>query len=129
MNTNIKILKIALRTNAIFSFLCAVLILFFTSQIADLLGKVPIYMLISLAIALIGFVVMILYVSEKQKLSVKQAKIITIMDFSWVIGSIILVLLGSQWFSITGIIVILVVAAIVGMLALFQYLGIKRTIF
>jgi len=129
MNTNIKILKIALRTNAIFSFLCAVLILFFTSQIADLLGKVPIYMLISLAIALIGFVVMILYVSEKQKLSVKQAKIITIMDFSWVIGSIILVSLGSQWFSITGIIVILVVAAIVGMLALFQYLGIKRTIF
>jgi hypothetical protein len=129
MNTNIKILKIALRTNAVFSFLCAVLILFFTSQIADLLGKVPIYMLISLAIALIGFVVMILYVSEKQKLSVKQAKIITIMDFSWVIGSIILVSLGSQWFSITGIIVILVVAAIVGMLALFQYLGIKRTIF
>lgn len=126
MNTNTHFLKAALRTNALFSFLCATSILLFTQQIADLIGQVHIYILVSLAIGLFSFVAMILFVSEKKTLNVQQAKIITTMDYSWVIGSIGLVLFGSQWFTSEGIVTILIVAMIVGVLAFFQFLGLKK---
>jgi hypothetical protein len=126
MNTNTHFLKNALRINAIFSSLCAVLILLFSVQIANLMGQFPYSILIALAIGLISFVILILSISENKKLDVKQAKIITFMDLSWVISSIILVILGSQWFTSNGIAIILIVAAIVGLLSLFQYIGLKK---
>ena len=126
MNTNTHFLKNALRINAIFSSLCAVLILLFSVQIANLMGQFPYSILIALAIGLISFVILILSISENKKLDVKQAKIITFMDLSWVISSIILVILGSQWFTSNGIAIILIVAAIVGLLSLFQYIGLNK---
>ena len=120
-----SLVKTTLRSNALFSTICALALLTFSRPIAMAIGNIPSYLLILLGIGLLLFVGFILIVSEAKTINSQMVKAIIIMDISWVIGSLVLLFLPFQWFSSTGKIVIAIIAIAVGLLAYLQNKGLK----
>ena len=121
---NDKLLRNALRVNAAFSLLVAVDLLLFISLAVQVLGNVnPLYLQV-LGWGLVVFGVELLIISSAATINLKFARVITVMDWSWVAGSVVLLLLAGEYFSMTGTIIVQVVAVIVGLCAYFQGKGI-----
>jgi len=121
-----NLLKNALRANAIFSALLAADLLFFNQDIAKLMGDFDPKYLVWLGIALIGFAITLLVVSERNRINLSVAKFITLMDVSWVIGSVLLMIIDHHWFSTVGLSLISAVALVVAICALYQLKGTQQ---
>ncbi len=120
-----NLLKKALRANALFSALCAADLLLFSQDAAELMGSFAPLILIVLGIGLAVFAGSLLIVSESSNINVGLAKVITVMDIGWVVGSILLVVIASSWLSTTGIAIIGLVSVVVSICAYFQAKGIQ----
>ena len=123
---NPHLLRLALRGNAVFSGLVAIDLLLFYQEIAALMGIFDPKYLVWLGMALIGFVIMLLSVTERKPISLSMAKFIVLLDVGWVIGSILLMIFDAHWFTAAGHIAIAAVASVVTLFATYQYIGIKR---
>ncbi len=124
-----RFLRRALQADAIFSGLSGALAIFDAAPIAALLGfttpsATPIVMVIGLG--LLVWAALSLWLSTRSKLT--RGLVFTIVEGNllWVLATIILLVSGWLPFSTTGKWAIALVADVVGLLALWQYIGWRR---
>jgi len=119
-----NILQKALISNAVFSTVSALAMLFFSTTIPNLFGLEERLPFLIIGGGLLFFAVTILVEIKKQR---KRAVYwIVIQDVLWVLGSIVLLVIKPFGLSATGNILIAVVAFVVLVFAIWQYQGIQK---
>lgn len=120
------LLKRALLANASFSILCSIGIFTFTSELSAIFaGIAPLY-LQALGGGLFIFAVNVIWIARKSPIVLKEAKLVTIADWGWVAGSAILIAMTSDALSLLAIDIIIGIAVVVALFAIFQAKGMKR---
>lgn len=114
-------LKQWLLTNVSFSTICGVLMIGLNQSLQDLMGFSNSLILPIVGANLFVFAIFIFWITTKLKNRRQLVSIIVGMDFIWVLGSVLLLVL--QPFSLTnmGNIIIGIIAILVGILAIQQY--------
>jgi hypothetical protein len=113
-------LKGALLVNAVFSAVCALLLLGLSEQVAGWLGNVSLLICQLVGGALVLFVVMLVWTATRSPLPVAIAKWITLADIGWVLATPPVMLLAATWLSGMGHFLLVAVAACVGVCAWLQ---------
>jgi len=109
----ISALRFALATNAVFSLLSGLLMSFRPVVVGEWLGiDAPIILRI-IGIGLVVFATELIYQTTRLRVATWRALLASAADFSWVIGSIVMLLAMPQLFSPFGNIMVLVVAGAV----------------
>jgi len=125
MNTA-RPLRTALLANALFSVGCGLAMIVHPAWIGALLGfEAPLVFLI-VGIGLVLFAMDLIHQASQTRPRTWRALYASAADLLWVIGSIAGVLLFGEWLSASGMIVVLVVAAIVLAFGVWQLWGIDR---
>ena len=121
-------LRIALLANGTFSGVSGCTIMYFAHPLNDLLGtssRLPDTALIILGALLAGFATTLYVVAMQQTAYVGWVKLIVGLDVAWVVGSVLLVVLGTGILSSIGRTIVIGVAVAVAGFALAQYVGLK----
>jgi hypothetical protein len=119
-----KLLRGALQGNASFSVVSGALILAMNRTLVEFLGLPSSTSLTPLGIGLLGYGGWLLWNARREKIKIVDAWIAVILDIVWVVGSY--VLLFAVRFSIGGKWAVAVVAELVFLFALMQWLGLRR---
>lgn len=106
-------LRLALAANAVFSLSSALFMFFCPALVGEWLGiQAPLILqLIGIGLAIFG--AELIYEATRQRVASWRALLVSIADFSWVAGSIALLLAFPQLFSSSGNALVLVVAGTV----------------
>ena len=123
-----KKLSFVLKTNAIFSILNGVGMLFFHNQIANFMGIGYPKILLVVGITLLLFGALVYKTGSDNIISKKMVKFIIVQDWLWVIGSILLIITQAFGINRIGFILIGVVAVIVADFAFFQQRFMKASV-
>lgn len=123
-NERQQLLKMALLANASFSTISGLVLFFAQRGVVRLLGLPETINLISLGISLLVFAAILMIFARKKPIKLLDAWIAVILDAVWVIGSYPLLFMVS--FSTSGKWVVGIVAEVVMVFALMQWLGIRR---
>jgi hypothetical protein len=118
------LLRKALIGNAVFSTLSGVTILFAQGWVLRILGLSKDVSLAILGFGLLVFAVTLVINARRQQVKTSDAWIVVLMDLAWVLGSYVLIFVVP--FSIEGKWVVGVVAELVSVFALLQFIGIRR---
>ena len=118
------LLRMALMGNALFSTLSGVIILFAQGWVIRILGLSKNVSLAILGIGLLAFAVNLVINARRQQVKTSDAWIAVSMDLAWVLGSYVLIFVVP--FSAEGKWVVAVVAELVSVFAVLQFLGIRR---
>lgn len=118
------LLRKALIGNAVFSTLSGVTILFAQGWVLRILGLSKDVSLAILGFGLLVFAVTLVINARRQQVKTSDAWIVVLMDLAWVLGSYMLIFVVP--FSIEGKWVVGVVAELVSVFALLQFIGIRR---
>ncbi len=113
-------LKTALRANGVFSVMCAVDLLLFSTSIAQAMGAVAPWILQGLGVALILWAVSLVWVSSRPVINPTLVKAIVIADLGWALGTAVLLIELPGVFSALGNIMLVGVALVVLVLGLLQ---------
>ena len=119
-----QLLRRALLANASFSSISALSLVFAGNEIVRLLGLRDTVSLVPLGISLLVFAVMLVLFARKKPIKLLDAWIAVVMDAAWVIGSYLLLFVAP--FSTGGKWIVGIVAEVVMVFALLQWLGIRR---
>ncbi|MCW8877358.1 MAG: hypothetical protein OQJ89_11030 [Kangiellaceae bacterium] len=116
--TQVSIAKLekVLKLNAMFSVLCAIDMLIFSDLIASFMGFNQPIILQIIAVGLILFGGFVFWLSRNLP-NQKQVESVVWMDRSWVLGSIILLVVANSSLSYAGITLVATVAVIVAAFA------------
>jgi len=117
-------LRNALMGNALFSTLSGLTILLAQGWVLRILGLPSTVTLLILGAGLIVFAVTLVINASKQQVKKSDAWIAVLMDVAWVVGSYILIF--TVPFSTEGKWVVGVVAELVLVFAVLQFVGIRR---
>lgn len=117
-------LRKALMGNALFSTLSGLTILFAQGWVLRILGLTSNVNLLILGVGLIVFAVTLVVNARRQQVKRSDAWIAVLMDLAWVLGSYILIFIVP--FSTEGKWVVGVVAELVLVFAVLQFVGIRR---
>ena len=95
-------LRIALLSNALFSTLSGLTFIIFSRSIAELIGiDIPvIYQIIG--VGLLGFASFVAWTGTRERIDTFLAALISIADFAWVGGTLVLILLTSEPCNLRG---------------------------
>ena len=113
-------LKAALRANGVFSIMCAVDLLLFSTPIAKAMGAVAPWILQVMGVGLVIWALSLAWVSSRPLINQTLVKGIVIADLGWVLGSAVLLVELPGVFSVLGSMVLVVVALIVLVIAVLQ---------
>lgn len=114
-------LKKYLLANSVFSAISGLIIIGFSLQIAPLFNLSNTLVLKILGIGLLIFSIFIAIVLSWKGAKKGLVYTITTMDALWVLGSIVILVIPSIQFQLTGIIILSVVAIIVGFFGAKQF--------
>ena len=119
-------LRTALLSNALFSTLSGLTFIIFSQSVAQLIGiDVPvIYQVIG--VGLLGFAAFVAWTGTRERIDTFLAALISIADFAWVAGTLLLILLAFGALQPAGILTLLAIAGVVLFFALRQLQGISR---
>jgi|HubBroStandDraft_6_1064221.scaffolds.fasta_scaffold159337_1 hypothetical protein len=123
-NERQQLLKMALLANASFSTISGLVLVFAQRGVGRLLGLPETINLIGLGISLLVFAAILMIFARKKPIKLLDAWVAVILDAVWVIGSYPLLFMVS--FSTSGKWVVGIVAEVVMVFALMQWLGIRR---
>lgn len=115
-----KALKLTLVINAVSSGVTGILLLGFNNFFSALFDIQADRIFLGCGVFLIVFALLVFYESRKPNISEKSVWIITSLDISWVIGSIVILLLLWNSLSLIGNLLIIIVALWVASMACFQ---------
>ena len=118
-------LKHALLFNAACSTLLGATLLLAPDGLASLMGEFSPLILMALGAALLIFAADVAFVATRQSISPGLAKMITVADLAWVAATPVVMMLAASWLSFWGHLVLLDVALLVGICALFQWRGLR----
>lgn len=121
---NDRLLRSALRANAVFSALSGLGFLLFATSLSDAAGIGDPRVLQGLGPGLLAFAAALVWLSFRDVVSPAAARTVVGMDLAWVVGTVPVVLLDVL--SHTGAIAAVIVADVVLVLALLQTAGIRR---
>src|SRR5215471_16876745 len=117
-------LRKALLGNALFSTLSGLTILFAQGWVLRILGLPSSVNLLIFGVGLIVFAVTLVINARKQQVKKSDAWVAVLMDLAWVVGSYVLIFLVP--FSMGGRWVVALVAELVLVFAVLQFVGIRR---
>lgn len=123
-NERQQLLRRALLANASFSTISGMVLVFAQRWVVRLLGLQETINLISLGISLLVFAAILVLFARKNPIKLFDAWITVTLDVAWVIGSYPLLFVVP--FSTSGKWVVGIVAEVVMVFALVQWLGIRR---
>ena len=118
-------LKNALLANAIFSTFSGLIFLMAASFVADLIGAGEPWLYQGLGAGLLGFAALVGWTATRPSIDTTLARMISFGDFGWVLGTIVVIAIFFTQLNGSGIVAMLVVAAIVLMFGLSQLRGIQ----
>ena len=124
MSDKQKLLRRALQGNALFSAISGVVILAMNRTVVEFLGLPSNASLAALGIALLGYAGWLLWNARHEKIKIVDAWIAVILDMVWVVGSY--ALLFSVRFSSGGKWAVVLVAELVFLFGVMQWLGLRR---
>jgi hypothetical protein len=117
-------LRIALLSNALFSTLSGLTFVIFSPSVAELIGVgAPIIYQI-IGVGLLGFACFVAWTGTRQPINAFLAALISIADFAWVGGTLLLLLLAFPALHTAGIGSLIAIAAIVLFFGIRQLQGI-----
>ena len=117
------ILRRALTANWIFSATGGVLLLVLAVPLSEVLG-VPAAVLAIVGIGLVPFAALVRTVGRSHPIDLRAASAVVVADALWVAGSIAVAALGGL-LTTTGIVIVLLVAAVVAGFGVAQAIGIR----
>lgn len=119
-----KTLKTALLSNAIFSTLSGVTMLFLSSSVAGLIGiGAPVFYQI-IGVGLLGFAGYVAWTATRDSINAYKALEISLMDFLWVLGTMLLIPFVLPSPTSVGLFFLIGVATVVGSFGFYQLKGI-----
>ncbi len=121
-----RLLRLALGGNAAFSTLSAVIFLVASQPIASFLGFLPTQQVFLLGVQLALFAVWLFSLSRQSMPSLRQVWVIIALDMLWVVGSVLVLLLPPATLTSGGKWAIALVADVVGLFAILQFVGLRQ---
>jgi hypothetical protein len=118
------LLRCALKANACFSLLSALILLFASVQISAKIGGIHANNLRNLGIGLLLYCVFLCKTARRERITSPNAWPFVLLDVAWVVASAVVILLGDL--TIIGKWVVGVVADVVLAFAIMQVVGILR---
>ena len=119
-----QLLRMALMGNALFSTISGLALILAGQRVVRLLGLPKAVNLLTMGIGLLAFAVTLVIFARKNPIKVSDTWIAILLDLAWVIGSYPLLFVVP--FSTTGKWIVGIVAEVVLLFALMQWLGIRR---
>ena len=119
-----KLLRRALQGNALFSVISGTLILAMNRTLVEFLGLPSSSSLTPLGIGLLGYAGWLFWNARREEIKIVDAWIAVALDMVWVVGSY--ALLFAVRFSSGGKWVVALVAELVFLFAVMQWLGLRR---
>jgi hypothetical protein len=119
-----RLLRRALEGNALFSLVSGVVILSANQTLVEFLGLPSNASLTALGIGLLGYAGWLLWNARREKIKIVDAWIAVILDMVWVLGSY--GLLFAVKFSSGGKWAVVLVAELVFLFGLIQWMGLRR---
>jgi hypothetical protein len=119
-----KLLRRALQGNALFSITSGVVILAMNRTLVEFLGLPGNASLTALGIGLLGYAGWLLWNARREKIKIVDAWIAVFFDMVWVLGSY--ALLFAVRFSIGGKWAVALVAELVFLFGVMQWMGLRR---
>lgn len=116
-------LRTTLLVNAISSGATGLLLALFPNIVAGIFGVSDTVYFIETGVFLVLFAAFVMYVGTRKSIKIKSVMLVTTLDLLWVAASIVSVFLLSGIVSTIGIVLIIAVAAWVGLMALLQFKG------
>lgn len=121
------LLRRALRGNSIFSIVSGLLITFGAAPIASLMGIADASLILTImGVGILGFAAFLWTMTAKPALNRKLAIAVFIMDAAWVIASLMILVMNAFSLSTEGRWTILIVADIVAVFAVLEFVGLRR---
>ncbi|WP_420644717.1 hypothetical protein [Candidatus Leptofilum sp.] len=118
------LLRRTLQANALFSLLTGLAFVVVSGSIARFLGpQIPGWIVLVVGLGLLPFGVMVYRAAAND---LQQARIISGMDFAWVIGSFLILGLGWSLFTVAGRWFVGLQAEAVATFAILQLIGLRR---
>lgn len=121
-----QLLRGVLQANMIFSGLSGLLLAAAATPLSPWLGVSATWPLVVIGIGLLGFAFLLFQIARQSPIDLRQANIIFWLDVAWVVGSALLLFTG--WVSLTnaGWWAVLLVADVVALFAILEFIGIRR---
>ncbi len=121
-----RLLRTALRANAIFCCLSGLILLGFSPTIGGWLGLERRLPLMIVGGLLLVYGVSLVTYAGRRTIRLAEARIAIGSALAWVIGTAALLWVALDLFSRTGKLILILVALLVGAFALFQFLGVRQ---
>ncbi len=121
-----NLLRTALKANAVFSALSGLVFTLDSAILAELTGIQPPLVFVIVGLPLVVYGVLIWMLAAQDEVNPNQVRAVIIADIAWVVGSIILLLSGWLPLTSAGKWTVALLADAVAILAVLQYLGLKR---
>jgi len=125
-NNNSSLLKKALYGNSIFCSTSGLAFTLFSKPIADFLGLSASWAILALGIGLLLYGIEVFIFARRETISEGFAKFVIGADIAWVLGSMVLIFTSLVDFTIAGKWGIAIIADIVLVFAIVQFVGLKR---
>ena len=121
-----SLLKNTLFGNSAFSFISGAAFLLFSKAIAGFLGLPASWIILALGVGLIVYGVEIYLGARAEPVHMGIAKFAVYADLAWVLGSAVLVFANIVPFTAAGKWAIAIIADVVLVFAILQYVGLRR---
>jgi hypothetical protein len=121
-------LKNTLLLNALSSGMTGIILICFAQPAAELFGQVQAAPFSGVGVFLLVFALYVFRASRRTPVRSNEARLITALDLSWVLASVVLLLWISHQFSIVGNVLIAAVAGWVALMAMLQWRGLRVAI-
>jgi hypothetical protein len=126
LTNNSSLLKNTLFGNSAFSFISGIAFLLFSKAIASFLGLAASWIILALGVGLIVYGIEIYLAAKAEPVHTGIAKFAIYADLAWVLGSAVLIFANLVPFTNAGKWTIAIIADIVLVFAIFQYVGLRR---
>ncbi|MDX1377834.1 MAG: hypothetical protein R3307_03210 [Anaerolineales bacterium] len=123
---NSSLLRNALYGNSAFSFISGLAFVLFSNAIANFLGLSASWVIFALGVGLILYGWQIYTAAGAESINTGFAQFAVYADLAWVLGSVVLIFTNLVAFTTPGKWAIAVIADIVLVFAILQYVGLRR---
>lgn len=123
---NDKLLRNAFRANALFSGIGGALAILDANLLVAFMGTGTTFIYIALGADLLLYALLLIYFSSQATINKRFAWFAVVADSLWVVGSAIILLTNMFDISVNGKWLVLILADIVLVSAIAQYVGIRR---
>lgn len=121
-----NLLRNAIRGNAIFSALSGFALALAAKPLAALMGLQPPLILTLLGVILLAYAALLYRTTTQIEINLSMARTAIVLDLLWVAGSVILLATGWAPFTTAGKWIVALLADIVALFAIWQYVGLRR---